>query len=300
MSLQLSLPRAEEIAHVFVDASNVNVQPHEIPALDAIARNGFSRFASALVVGSTDGPSPKPAIWSSLNYKVVWSQRHGQPEAAYNVDSAIVSAMLLDICIHSDASNRVIVLLSGDGNDNDGMPSFRDAVQQALSKGWTVKLVCYKPNDVYIALQQAFSQQMQIQIITREQIAHAAKGCVPVAAAAPKAPAVGGKSRSRTPSPPALSQQLPCSFFASGCCKNGDACKFVHAACRHAPPATGPVLLLPKPYRPPPSNQCEHHQQAPLQLAHNKGGAADATMTRLAAFLDRLELGHGRTMTMTL
>ena len=102
---KFSLPGAAKTAHLFVDASNVNVTPHQIPALDAIARDGFSSFATAFVVGSTEGPSQKEAIWTSLGYKAKFSVRHGQPESAFNVDCTIVSAMLRDILQHDATGN---------------------------------------------------------------------------------------------------------------------------------------------------------------------------------------------------
>ncbi len=258
-----SLPGAAQTAHLFIDASNVNVQAHEIPALDAIARNGFSRFATALVVGSTEGPSPKPAIWSSLGYQVRWLERLGRPESVFNVDTAIVAAMQQDILMHLDgASDRVMVLLSGDGNDNDGLPSFRSAVQMALSNGWSVKIICYKPNPVYRALECQFPLQMQIQLITHDDIAQGTLGCAAAPAIKQHHPAViGGKSRSRTPSPPGLVQQH-CTYFASGHCKRGSACKFIHVAPRHPPPpaqVSAPLDVLPLPVPRPYPRDCAHH-----------------------------------------
>ena len=317
---RLSLPGASKIAHLFIDASNVNVQHHEIPALDAIARAGFSRFATSFVVGSSDGPSPKPAVWTQLGYKVKWSQRHGQPESEYNVDSTIVSAMLLDVMtVHSDdASNHVLVLLSGDGNDNDGLPSLRAAVQQALGKGWAVKLVCYKPNPVYVAMEHAFPGRMQIQIVNRQQIAEAAKGCatVPVPAAAAAKPresvVVGNKSRSRTPSPsapffkgpsaPLQQVTVPCSYFAAGYCKYGDSCKFQHAAPRRAlhavavtggqalPPHAAPLINVPKSYRPPAAHPSHH----PLPAESHGHSGLESFLQRL----DRADFSKSWTVTL--
>jgi hypothetical protein len=231
-----SLPGAK-IAHLFVDSSNVNVRPHEIAELDAIARFGFSRFATALVVGSAAGPSPKPAIWSSLGYKVVWTERNGLPESRFNVDTAIVAQMLQDIVIHQDSSNRVMVLLSGDGNENDGMPSFRTAVQQALIKGWDVKLVCYRPNPVYRALESQFPRQMRIQIITPDGIARG------TAAAGPTL---------NVPKPyRALESQFPRQMPIQNISPDGIG---------RGTAAAGPTLNVPKPYRRPNSDVGSQHQ----------------------------------------
>jgi hypothetical protein len=237
-----------QIAHLFIDASNVNVRQNEIPALDHFARAGFSRFATTFVAGSSEGPSPKPEIWRSLDYQVRWSERHhGQPEREYNVDTLIVSAMQRDMLQHSnDASNRVLVLLSGDGNYNDGLPSFREAVEQALTIGWAVKLVCYIPNCVYFDLQRRFPGQMQIEIINQQQLRGYAS------------------SRSHTPSvplQPGVKGPVPCTFFAAGFCRNGDSCRFLHEDPRHVAVATAPDINIPKSYDPPASPP-SHPQQA--------------------------------------
>ena len=49
---RLSLPGASKIAHLFIDASNVNVQHHEIPALDAIARDDVEAFLAVDAEGA--------------------------------------------------------------------------------------------------------------------------------------------------------------------------------------------------------------------------------------------------------
>jgi hypothetical protein len=228
--------------------------------------------------------------------------------------------MLLDVMtVHSDdASNHVLVLLSGDGNDNDGLPSLRAAVQQALGKGWAVKLVCYKPNPVYVAMEHAFPGRMQIQIVNRQQIAEAAKGCatVPVPAAAAAKPresvVVGNKSRSRTPSPsapffkgpsaPLQQVTVPCSYFAAGYCKYGDSCKFQHAAPRRAlhavavtggqalPPHAAPLINVPKSYRPPAAHPSHH----PLPAESHGHSGLESFLQRL----DRADFSKSWTVTL--
>jgi hypothetical protein len=147
------------------------------------------------------------------------------------------------------------------------LPSFRAAVNLALSHGWSVKLICYKANPVYRALECQYPRRMQIRLVTRDEIAGGARvRADPVATMQHMAAAIGGKSRSRTPSPPAL---LPehCIHFAAGYCKYGDTCKFIHTAPRHPTPAQALPLPLhvPKPYPRVCSNQCSHFQPAPKQ-----------------------------------
>jgi hypothetical protein len=291
------LPGSNKVAHLFIDASNVNVQLHEIPALDTIARAGFSRFATTFVAGSSNGRSEKPAKWSALDYQVRWTQRNGRPESEFHVDSVIVSAMQQDVLTHrDDASNRVLVLLSGDGNDNGGLPSFRDAVQQALRFGFAVKLVCYKPNPVYVALQRVFPGQMQIQILDGQQIAEAARGCatVPSAAAARQRNIL----RPRTASPPA---PRPCRYFAAGNCPRGASCRFQHVAAAtvsaataaspaipHSPAAT--PIIIPKSYRPPAPHP-SHHQQLAESHGHSELKSSFTWLTGLLLMLMFVQFG---------
>jgi len=141
-----------KIAHIFVDASNFNVFPSQIEALHAIACENFTKFYSAVVVGSVSAKyvgDPPENIWKSLGYKVKFPVRgEDQPEWLFNVDDTIVATMLNDIlevdfpegipsirCTAAVASltsraDHVMVLLSGDGNDNDGWPSLFGAIEK--------------------------------------------------------------------------------------------------------------------------------------------------------------------------
>jgi hypothetical protein len=296
---KVSLPVAAQTAHIFVDASNVNVLANEIPALDAIARSGFSRFATAFVVGSSEDRCLKPSTWSSLGYQVSWTERHGRPESDFRVDTTIVAAMQKDILIHTDASDRVMVLLSGDGNDNDGLPSFRDAVNLALSHGWSVKLICYKPNSIYRALESQYPGRMQIRLITSDEIAqgvreHAAAASTTQHRASREA-FIGGKSRSRTPSPPELLKGH-CTHFAAGYCKYGDACNFIHLAPRHPPPTETLPIHVPMPNPRYCSNQSSNFQPAMKQRDDQHFSAFDiAVMERV----EQVIRGEQRAFTIT-
>jgi hypothetical protein len=202
---------AAKIAHLFVDASNINVYPREIRALHAIARENFTRFYSAIVVGSTAGPSNKPEIWKKLGYMVKFSERYARPEKDFNVDDTIVATMLNDIlevnnpegipCVRRTAAasaaaasltsraDHVMVLLSGDGNDNGGWPSLFGAIEkvhcrpaiillatqcalQALLKGWEVKLISLPSNlnRVYHDLQALNPSKLHIRTVTEHEI----------------------------------------------------------------------------------------------------------------------------------
>ena len=92
-----------KIAHLFVDASNVNVYPDQICAMHAIACEHFTTFYSAVVVGSSAGPSEKPAIWRNLGYMVKCVERNcpkcgeRRRESEFNVDDVIAGSMFREI-----------------------------------------------------------------------------------------------------------------------------------------------------------------------------------------------------------
>lgn len=174
---------------LIVDASNVNVQEQFIPGLDAIARANLPAPAECVVIGSTPGPSNRKAIWQQLGYAAHFVERvSGQGESF--VDDALVAHMqraILTVLLAPDPkpSQHVIVLVTGDGGDNDGRPSFKHAVQVALRAGLNVKLVCWHPNPVYRRFAAEFSTQLQILQIDRDMVEHA---CAPLGGVASQRP----------------------------------------------------------------------------------------------------------------
>jgi hypothetical protein len=55
------------------------------------------------------------------------------------VDDALI-AQMLDAILTFKNCGHTMVLLTGDGNDNDGRASFLSTVQQALRNGWRVEV----------------------------------------------------------------------------------------------------------------------------------------------------------------
>jgi hypothetical protein len=169
---------------LIVDASNVNVPEHLIPGLDAIARDQLPAPREAVVIGSTPGPSNRKAIWQQLGYSAHFVERcPGQGEAF--VDDALVAHMqrailsvLVPLVPHANPSRHLIVLVTGDGGENDGRPSFKHAVLVALRAGLDVKLICYHANPVYLQFAAEFPTQLQIVQIDKAMVkrAHALSG----------------------------------------------------------------------------------------------------------------------------
>ena len=170
---------------LLIDASNVNVPEQFIPGLDAIARarNELSEPKEAVVIGSTEGSSNRQAKWERLGYAAHFVERQkGQRETF--VDDALVAHMqraILNVMLGPEPqpSRHLIVLVTGDGGDNDGRPSFKQATLVALRAGLNVKLICYKPNPVYLKFKQDFGNQLQIQEIDPLKVRDASLAAAP-------------------------------------------------------------------------------------------------------------------------
>jgi hypothetical protein len=157
---------------LIVDASNVNVQERFIASLDAIARANLPAPAECVVMGTTPGPSSRQATWQKLGYSARFTERDpGQGEIF--VDVTLVAHMqraILNVPPDQSPSQHLIVLVTGDGNDNDGMPSFKHAVHVALRNGFNVRLVCWHPNSVYRKFAAEFPNQLQIVQIDKDML----------------------------------------------------------------------------------------------------------------------------------
>ena len=158
------------VCHIFVDSSNVTCREANVPGLSAIAHRGFGSVHTAAVVGTTAAPSDREKLWANLGYDATFTVRApGQPESHYNVDATIVS-WIYRAMRQYDNQRSTIVLVTGDGNANDGSPNFAEVVRHALQDGWNVKLVCLNAAAVYYALQHEFPRSLVIERITQAMI----------------------------------------------------------------------------------------------------------------------------------
>lgn len=64
-------------------------------------------------------------------------------------------------------SQQVLVLVTGDGNDNDGHTNFRKVTETALFNHWHVELWSWKSSlhKIYKEIQQRFPDQMKIKYL---------------------------------------------------------------------------------------------------------------------------------------
>jgi hypothetical protein len=80
------------------------------------------------------------------------------------VDDRLHELMLQDITSTSP-HNRTLVLMSGDGNDNNGAAtSFPVVIRQAIEKGWKVELWSWKRNtsEIYNQMTAEFGEQFVV------------------------------------------------------------------------------------------------------------------------------------------
>ena len=189
------------VCHIFVDSSNVNVREANVRGLSAIAHRGFGAVHTATVVGTTAAPSDRAKLWADLGYDATFTVRApGQPESCYNVDPTLVSWVYRAMCQYKH-QRSTIVLVTGDGNDNDGKPSFAEVVRHALEADWNVKLVCLNANAVYYALRREFPRSLVIERITQAMIT--------AATANPVGAAVGPRKALASVVPPAGKKPSP-------------------------------------------------------------------------------------------
>ena len=97
--------------------------------------------------------------WKELNYHAAFSVRTGRHNNEKFVDDVLVSQMNSSILKYKSlpGSPRILVLLTGDGNENFGRASFLDSVNFALREGWKVELWAWQSslNKKYIELQES-------------------------------------------------------------------------------------------------------------------------------------------------
>ena len=160
--------------HLFVDASNILVNAKSImdPKLlvDAILQG--RKAARKLVVTSSNrnifDSNFIPRDWENAGFEVTVLQRVLTDSGAMreqSVDDLLHASMLCDI-LKDYGGKRVMILLSGDGNDNSGRTSFPTVIEKALLKGagsaWEVEVFSWQrsASGIYKQLSDAYPEHM--------------------------------------------------------------------------------------------------------------------------------------------
>jgi hypothetical protein len=172
-----SAGQARGIGHIFVDHSNMSLVEEYIPAFDYIASIGLCSFHERVVVGSqteTPGQGRIERAWKAIGYSAHFQQkRANQPESF--VDDSLVAHIQRAVLQHLP-EGRTIVLATGDGNSNDGKPSFLEAVVEALLRHWRVVLIHRgSVNKAYTRLQKEHKDLFCIQRVCSAQLEKALK-----------------------------------------------------------------------------------------------------------------------------
>jgi hypothetical protein len=145
--------------HIFVDNSNIFLglkTQHEKTRfrpkhLDrTIRENGENRTVDERWVAGS-GKSNQMGVlrgeWARADYQVKWDDRAG-PEV--NIDEAL-QAQIWNALSRDYPTPHTLVLLTGDGNSNNGASKFPDCVEKALRLGWKVEVWAWKKSTSHVS-----------------------------------------------------------------------------------------------------------------------------------------------------
>lgn len=124
-------------ASIFVDNSNIEGGAEregkklDIAVLAKVVERGRGSIRKRLVFGSKNSSDTVFDAWKSAGYSVHVALKVGKEDF---VDDACVAMILAEVA--KEEVPKTIVLLTGDGNGNDGRANFFEAVWIALLKGW--------------------------------------------------------------------------------------------------------------------------------------------------------------------
>eukprot|EP00900_Chrysochromulina_parva_P001404 jgi/Chrpa1/11264/Chrysochromulina_OHIO_Genome00005102-RA len=152
-------PMPRRSLHVFVDHSNVAAGAARLgKQLDVmhLVRHveGLRDVKERVVIGSHEAERARHE-WERHGYSVSADSRHG-PERF--VDDAL-HAQLMRTAAKAFDPPRVIALVTGDGNRNDGRTNFPECVEEALRQRWHVELYSWRQqtSNVYAVLAEQYA-----------------------------------------------------------------------------------------------------------------------------------------------
>lgn len=158
-----SVAQREEVAapsrivHVFVDHSNVAIGAARAghgPDLDVawLVRHveAGRDVKERVVIGSYESERTRDA-WEAMGYSVATDSRRG-PERF--VDDAL-HAQLMRTAARRFERSRIIALVTGDGNCNEGRTTFPECIEEALKNDWHVELYSWRSSTSQVFMAQA-------------------------------------------------------------------------------------------------------------------------------------------------
>jgi hypothetical protein len=130
--------------HIFVDDSNIfrGLEDGCVPDIPKLVAHleGGQCVEERVVVGSS-GKHNHWEKWKEARYMVSRDPRQGKEVF---VDDALVAQLLGSAAKMFPPPGRILVLVTGDGNDNHGRVSFPEAVYAALRHQWYVRVYTWK------------------------------------------------------------------------------------------------------------------------------------------------------------
>jgi ankyrin repeat protein len=137
---------AADAAHIFVDDSNLMAGAQGNPSLNLrnliTSVEGRRNIKERIVIGSTGATgerSPHWEIWERAQYQLGIGVRDPNTGREVFVDEAL-QVQMARTAASVYRPGRVLVLITGDGNRNDGRVRFPEIVEIALRHGWCVEL----------------------------------------------------------------------------------------------------------------------------------------------------------------
>lgn len=175
--------RKHEIVHIFVDQSNIFLGSQYVPGNpeETIWNRNFDiRIIQQAIVGLVQRgrqaaekqvfgskPPGNHHIWQEWKKQgfSVATQDRATGKGEQMVDDAIANQMRKALIKHKN-ERRTIILLSGDGNSNDGRGGFADVVQDAIAMNWKFELWSWKhiTSRRFIDLQRQFASNGLFQL----------------------------------------------------------------------------------------------------------------------------------------
>ena len=202
----------QQLIHIFVDESNIFLgaqtilQPNGRKTRDTSIRVNVPALADVIlnqrqpiqrVVFGSRSSAQEPVEWNewrAADFDVHGERRHrgGGETFVDDACAAMVNAAILRFPIRNEnVRHRTLVLLTGDGNMNDGRASFIESVDSALRNGWRVELWSWRASisQHYLRMRDQYASSGLFSIHFLDE--HREAVTVRAAALPPPPPAVG-------------------------------------------------------------------------------------------------------------
>ena len=161
-------PVVRKSIHVFIDHSNVAIGAtrstgKELDVKRLVHRVEARRNAKERVVVGSHESERTATEWKKLGYTVVADPRRGKERF---VDDAL-HAQLMRAASKSFDPGRVLLLVTGDGNSNEGRTTFPECVMAAMQNDWHVELYSWRQslNKVYVELAEQHASHFSIHFL---------------------------------------------------------------------------------------------------------------------------------------